>query len=186
MKVEWKKWRLSVEKHDYSEKDMEARIARFGKMKPNKMAFLDTRLPNHVRDIFNIIGSGVNENMDTMPAISSVNGFTVTYNGCESGKGAALHSHETCEVFIPLTGRWSVYWGQDGEHEAILDPFDVISLPTGILRGFKNVSDEYSILMAIIEGNNPGKVGWHNDVVESAKSTGLELDVDGNLIDHIS
>ena len=175
-----------MENHDYSEKEMEARIARFGKMKPNKMAFLDTRLPNHLRDIFNIIGSGVNENMDTMPAISSVNGFTVTYNGCDSGKGAALHSHETCEVFIPLTGKWSVYWGQGGEHEAILDPFDVISLPTGILRGFKNVSDEYSILMAIIEGNNPGKVGWHSDVIESARSTGLELDVDGNLIDHTS
>ena len=162
-----------MENHDYSEKEMEARIARFGKMKPNKMAFLDTRLPNHLRDIFNIIGSGVNENMDTMPAISSVNGFTVTYNGCDSGKGAALHSHETCEVFIPLTGKWSVYWGQGGEHEAILDPFDVISLPTGILRGFKNVSDEYSILMAIIEGNNPGKVGWHSDVIESARATGL-------------
>jgi hypothetical protein len=147
------------------------------------MAFLDTRLPDHFREIFNVIGSGVSENVDTMPAISSVNGFTVTYNGCEPGKGAALHSHETCEVFVPLTGKWSIYWGMKGEHGAILDPFDVISLPTGILRGFKNAGEEYSILMAIIEGNNPGKVGWHDDVINSARATGLELDQDGNLID---
>ena len=172
-----------MEYPDYSEEEMEKRIARFRGMKPNKMAFLDTRLPDHFRDIFNVIGSGVNENVDTKPAISSVNGFTVAYNGCEPGKGAALHSHETCEVFVPLTGKWSVYWGMEGEHEAILDPFDVISLPTGILRGFKNVGEEYSILMAIIEGNNPGKVGWHDDVIDSARATGLELDQDGNLID---
>ena len=40
--------------------------------------------------------------------------------------------------------------------------------------------------MAVIEGNNPGKVGWHADVIDSAKQTGLELDEDGNLIDHSS
>ena len=171
---------------EYTEIDMEKRIARFGRMKPNKMAFLDTRLPDHFRDIFNVIGAGVSENVDTMPAISSVNGFTVAYNGCHPGKGAALHSHETCEVFIPLTGKWSVYWGDGGEHEAILDPFDVISVPTEILRGFKNVGEEYAILMAVIEGNHPGKVGWHADVIDLAKRTGLELDEDGNLIDHSS
>ena len=65
---------------EYTEEDMEKRIARFGLMQPNKMAFLDTRLPDHFRDIFNVIGAGVTENVDTMPAISSVNGFTVTYN----------------------------------------------------------------------------------------------------------
>ena len=89
-------------------------------------------------------------------------------------------------MFIPLTGKWSVYWGDGGEYEAILDPFDVISVPTEILRGFKNVGEEYAILMAVIEGNHPGKVGWHADVIDSAKRTGLELDEDGNLIDHSS
>ena len=62
---------------EYTEIDMEKRIARFGRMKPNKMAFLDTRLPDHFRDIFNVIGAGVTENVDTMPAISSVNGKNV-------------------------------------------------------------------------------------------------------------
>ena len=91
-----------------------------------------------------------------MPAISSVNGFTVNCNGCQPGKGAALHSHETCEVFIPLTGKWFIYWGSDGEREAILDPFDGISVPTEILRGFKNVGEEYAILMAVIQGKLDG------------------------------
>ena len=32
-------------------------------------------------------------------------------------KGAALHSHSTVEVFIPLSGTWSIYWGDEGEQE---------------------------------------------------------------------
>jgi hypothetical protein len=36
--------------------------------------------------------------------------------------------------------------------------------------------------MAIIEGNDPGRVGWHPDVVAAARKTGLELDDSGNLI----
>ena len=165
-----------------SEADMEKRIARFDGMGPNKMAFLDTRLPGHERDIFNMIGTGVNDDPDTKPAIPFVNGFTVTYNDCEPGKGSGLHDHETCEVFIPLTGRWSVFWGENGEHEAVLEQFDVISLPVGIMRGFRNIGEDHGVIMAIIEGNDPGRVGWHPDVVAAARKTGLELDDSGNLI----
>lgn len=161
---------------EISEVDMEKRIARFDGMRPNKMAFLDMRLPGHERDIFNMIGAGVNDDPDTKPAIPFVNGFTVTYNGCEPGMGSGLHDHETCEVFIPLTGRWSVFWGANGEHEAILDQFDVISLPVGVMRGFRNVGEDRAVLMAIIEGNDPGSVDWHPDVVAALQEAGRESD----------
>ena len=48
-----------------SQAEMEERVARFAGMKPNKVAFVDTRLPDHERDIFNMIGYGVNEDPDT-------------------------------------------------------------------------------------------------------------------------
>ena len=155
---------------EFSEADMENRIARFDGMSPNKMAFLDMRLPGHQRDIYNMIGTGVNDEADIKTAIPFVNGFSVTYNGCEPGMGSGLHDHETCEVFIPLTGRWSVSWGKNGEQEAILDQFDVISLPAGVMRGFRNVGEDRAVLMAIIEGNNPGPVDWHPDVVAALQN----------------
>ena len=165
----------------FSQAEMEARVARFAGMAPNKVAFLDTRLPDHHRDVFNMIGYGVNEDPDTKPAIADAQGFTVTHNGCEPGKGSALHTHDTIEVFIPLTGRWSIYWGDEGEHEVILEQGDVISVPTGVMRGFRNAGDDYAVLMAVIEGSTPPGVTWHEGVIEAARESGLELDGKGMI-----
>lgn len=170
-----------MKSRSFSPAEMEARVARFAGMKPNKVAFVDTRLPGHERDIFNMIGYGVNEDPNTKPAIADARGFTVTHNGCEPGKGSALHSHETVEVFVPLTGRWSVYWGDEGENEVILEQGDVISVPTGVMRGFRNAGDEYAVLIGIIEGSEPPGVMWHDKVIDAARETGLELDEEGKI-----
>lgn len=170
-----------MKSRSFSPEEMEKRVARFAGMKPNKVAFVDTRLPNHERDIFNMIGYGVNEDPNTRPAITDARSFTVTHNGCHPGKGSALHSHETIEVFIPLTGRWSVYWGDEGENEVILEQGDVISVPTGVMRGFRNAGDEYAVLIGVIEGSNPPGVQWHDKVIEAARETGLELDDEGKI-----
>ena len=170
-----------MKSRSFSPNQMEARVARFAGMAPNKVAFVDTGLADHRRDVFNMIGYGVNEDPGTRPAIADAQGFTVTHNGCEPGKGSALHSHDTIEVFIPLTGRWSVYWGDEGEHEVILEQGDVISVPTGVMRGFRNAGDEYAVLMAVIEGSDPPGVHWHDDVIEAARETGLELDDEGKI-----
>ncbi|MBF0277043.1 MAG: cupin domain-containing protein [SAR324 cluster bacterium] len=165
-----------------SKEKMEERLARFKTLKPSKQAFVDTRLPEHLRDIFNVIGPGVTEDPELKPAISDPQGFNITYVGAEPGKGAALHSHPTVEVFIPMSGRWSVYWGDDGENEFILEPFDVISVPVGVMRGFRNVGEEPGYLMAILGGTDAGKVSWSPSVLNRAQETGLSLDESGNLV----
>ena len=162
---------------------MDNRIARFKDLKPSAQAFVDTRLPEHARDIYNVIGAGVTEDPDLAPAIADARDFNLTYIGADPGKGAALHDHPTVEVFIPLTGRWIVYWGEDGTNEAELEPFDVISVPPGNMRGFKNISDEHAYLMAVLGGSNSGKVTWSEKVLEQAKETGLGLDDEGNLVE---
>ena len=107
----------------------------------------------------------------------------MTYIGADPGKGAALHSHPTVEVFIPMSGRWVVYWGDDGEQEIELGPWDVVSVPVGVLRGFRNIGDSHAHLMAIIGGTDSGKVGWAQSVLDRARETGLELDEAGALVE---
>lgn len=166
-----------------SREEMESRIARFGDLKPSAAAFVDTRLPGHERDIFNVIGAGVTEDATLEPAIAAAEGFNLTYVAADPGKGAALHAHPTVEVFIPMSGRWSVYWGDDGENEAILGPWDVVSVPVGVMRGFRNVGEEPAHLMAILGGTDPGKVAWSENVLSRARETGLALDGAGNLVE---
>src|SRR5436309_16133797 len=135
-----------------SREAMLKRVARFRELRPSTQAFVDTRLPEHQRKIFNVIGRGVTEDPGLAPAIPDARDFNLTYVGADPGKGAALHAHPTVEVFVALTGRWAVYWGDEGEQEVVLEPFDTISIPPGVMRGFRNAGPEHGYLMAILGG----------------------------------
>ena len=169
-----------------SQREMLARVARFAELTPSKQAFVDSRLPEHERDIFNVIGRGVTEDPDLAPAITDAQDFNLTYVGAEPGKGAALHAHTTIEVFVALSGRWAVYWGEEGENEVELDTWDVVSVPPGVMRGFRNLGDGPAYLMAIIGGTDAGKVDWAPSVLERAAGTGLARDAASNLVETAS
>jgi mannose-6-phosphate isomerase-like protein (cupin superfamily) len=162
--------------------EMAQRVARFKDLKPSRKAFVDSLIPGHEREIFNVIGRGVTEDTTLNPAITDARDFNLTLVHAEPGKGAALHAHPTVEVFMALSGRWSVYWGDAGEHEIVLEPWDTISVPPGVMRGFRNAGAEAGYLMAILGGTEAGHVTWAPEVLERAKETGLGLDAEGNLV----
>lgn len=174
-----------MEIHEPSIAEMERRVARFAELQPSKQAFVDTRIPEYHRDIYNVIGRGVTEDAGLAPAISDSRYFSITYVGADPGKGAALHAHETIEVFIPLTGRWAAYWGEAGDKEIEIGPHDVISFPPGVYRGFRNIGDSHAILMAIIGSKETtgdgGRVAWAPEILEASAQTGLKVDATGDL-----
>ena len=160
------------------------RVARFADMRPSPFAFLDSRLPEHEKESFHVIGVGVTENQEEGPAIADASYFNVNYTRAKPGKGAALHAHPTVEVFIPMSGRWSVQYGSDrGIAEVELGPLDVISVPEGVMRGFKNISDDEALLLVIFGGTDAGHVQWDPDVIRRAEETGVTVSADGTLVD---
>jgi mannose-6-phosphate isomerase-like protein (cupin superfamily) len=161
---------------------LDGRVAHFNTLTKSPQAFVDTRIPEHARDIYNVIGPGVSEDPALLPAIMDAQDFNLTYVGADPGKGAALHDHLTVEVFVAMSGKWAVIWGADGENEVILEPFDVVSVPPGVMRGFRNVGNAHALLMAIVGGTETGKVTWSPAVLERARETGLDLDADGNIV----
>ena len=165
-------------------------VVRYGDCNGSDLAYLDQRLPGHEREIVNVIGMNVTENMDDpalAPKLGSAFGFSLVYNKALPGKGKGagpdFHTHPTEEVFIPMKGIWEVVWLEGETERAIaLHPLDVVSVPTGIYRGFRCVSGEDDALMlAIVGGPDAGHVGWHPGVIERARATGLEVDDAGNL-----
>src|SRR5665213_544022 len=79
-------------------------IARLAAMQGSDLAFLDQRIPGYQREIINIIGMGVVENMKDprlAPKIGApAHGFAVTYvRNTPKGHGAALHRHPTCLLY---------------------------------------------------------------------------------------
>lgn len=170
-------------KLSFTPEEMEKRVARFQKMKSAPNLFLDNVLPGSKRQVYNIIGTGVAEDPKALqPAISDVDGFNIQMSRCTPGNGTALHDHDTVEVFFAVKGTWSVKWGDKAEHEIILNEYDTISIPPGVMRYFTNVGNEDGYLMAILGGTDAGRVTWSPDVVEGAKKAGSVIDEKGNLV----
>ena len=159
-----------------------SRLARFGELEFSEAAFIDAALPEYERKIFNVIGAGVTEDASLKPAITAVEYFNLTMIRADKDKGASLHSHSTVEVFMPLSGRWAISWGDEGENEIELDPFDVISVPTEVMRGFRNISDGEQLLLAIIGGEDAGKVEWPEDLIKRAEGAGISRNASGNIV----
>jgi quercetin dioxygenase-like cupin family protein len=159
-------------------------VARAAKARGADIAFVDQRIPAYKREIINMVGMGVTENSELAPHVKpGAAGFSITYVRAPQGCGAALHRHATEEVFIPVKGRWQVFWLEgDAERTVDLEEGDVCNVPIGIYRGFRNLAGADALLMAIIGGPDAGKVDWHPSVVDEARKTGLSVDDDGNLI----
>src|SRR5438093_12646558 len=162
--------------------EMLQRVARFKELTPSARPLVDAVLPQFQREIFNIIGAGVTEDASMKVPITAVDGFHLSIIKAGPKKGTGLHNHTTVEVFVPLTGTWSVQWGDQGENELRLGQWDVISVPAGIMRGFRNESDEDAYMLAIVGGDDPGRVAWARDEMRAARDKGFDPDERGENV----
>ncbi len=165
------------------------RIVRYDELRPCRDAFIDTRSPgSDKKENFTIIGPGVSENPNQYVHIAEPHGFNIGAARQPANCVNSQHSHETAEVFYVHKGQWAFRTGETGkDSEVILNPGDLISIPTDVFRGFENISqntnDEPGFLWAVLGGDDPGHVLWAPYVFDMAKDFGLVLLENGNLVD---
>jgi mannose-6-phosphate isomerase-like protein (cupin superfamily) len=164
---------------------MEARVVRYADLRPCYNAFVDTRTPgSEAKENFTIIGPGVSENPEQYVHIAEPHGFNIGGARQPPGCVNSQHSHDTAEVFVVHTGEWSFNLGETGEEVQVrCGPGDVISLPTGMFRGFTNVGSDVGYLFAVLGKDDPGRVTWAPYVFDMAKNYGLVLLENGVLVD---
>jgi mannose-6-phosphate isomerase-like protein (cupin superfamily) len=170
--------------NNVSVEEMSRYVARFDELHGSSESYIDDHLPGHKRFKINLVGMGVVEaasKPELQPNIPlPAHGFNLGMIQAESGNGAALHAHETEEVFMPLVGDWVVIWmTEDGEKEILLRSFDSINVPIGVYRGFRYVGEGTGTLLTLIGGPEAGKVDWHPSVVEAAAEAGYYRDEAG-------
>ncbi len=104
---------------------MQERVARWGEIPASPRAFVDTYIDGHQRTLYSVIGSGVTDDPSFKPKIRAAENFHIDFIVAPAGCGAAMHFHDSEEVFEVQSGRWEVYWiyGATGlVHTADLDP----------------------------------------------------------------
>lgn len=164
------------------------RLVRYKDLQPCHTAFIDTRSPgSDKKENFTIIGPGVAENQDQHVHITLPHGFNI--GGARQPPHClnSQHSHLTSEVFVVHSGTWAFRSGVDAKDgEVILNPGDVISLPTDVFRGFENIGASTGFLYAVLGEDDPGRVLWAPQVFDLAGDHGLKLMEDGSLLDTLA
>ena len=162
-----------------------SRIVRYAELRPCRNAFIDTRSPgSETKENFTIIGPGVSENPAQHVHIPEPHGFNIGGARQPPGCVNSQHSHLTAEVFVVHSGQWRFDLGEHGEDAQVrIGPGDVISLPTGMFRGFTNVGEGVGFLFAVLGGDDPGCVLWAPQVFDLARHHGLVLLQSGRLVD---
>ncbi|MGB6229426.1 MAG: cupin domain-containing protein [Litorimonas sp.] len=164
---------------------LDDRLVRYADLKPCYNAFIDTRTPgSEAKENFTIIGPGVSENPDQHVHITEPHGFNIGGARQPPGCVNSQHSHDTAEVFLVHSGTWRFDMGEHGDDARVtLSEGDIISIPTGIFRGFTNVGDDIGYLFAVLGEDDPGRVTWAPNVFDMAKDYGLVLLETGRLVD---
>lgn len=167
------------------EADMDARVARWGSIPASDRAFVDTAVPGHERTLYSVIGNGVTDDPAFKPKIAEAMHFNVDYITAPEGAGAALHWHDSEEVFFIHAGRWAIDWidGATGtRHTTTLGPRDLISVPPFVHRAFRSLDGESGMMVSILGGKAPPPVKWHPSVADAAIAHGAGFDAAGAAV----
>ena len=103
------------------------------------------------RKVFPIMAPADYQGRSAGAPVKGPRGLILTIAECEAGNGPGLHRHlNTVENFMCLSGRFEIAWGENGEHALVLEPLDMISVPRGENRRFRNISNETGRLLVMI------------------------------------
>lgn len=177
--------------------EMEHFVARYKELKPNKDEYVQrSAIPVEAyeyvaaKDIYYMQGEqGDDSGGDSRPALVGDAGTSIFVVDCPADDGPALHAHmHTRESFMPLTGPFEITYGDAGENSIVLDPLDMIAVPPGVSRAFKNISPHAAQMLAVVQGA-PGEAlndiqltpavaqeiarRWGQDAVDGLENLGM-------------
>lgn len=80
-------------------------------------------------------------------------GLYVAIAECVPDDGPLPHAHfDTQESFFVLDGEWDITWGFEDEYRLPVRACDLVGVPTGAMRAFRNTGKETARLFVIIQG----------------------------------
>jgi len=149
--------------------EFERCIARFDKVPPQKhdsaakhgipVEAMEMVAAKEIRYYMGPVGVSTGVAAGAPPAVAGFAGMSAYMVACPPGNGPMLHAHmHTLESFLCVDGRFEVTYGDNGEHSVVLEPRDMVAVPPGITRKFKNIADGPGHLFVMIQGD-PNQMG---------------------------
>jgi uncharacterized RmlC-like cupin family protein len=171
-----------VKSKSLTPEEMDFRVARFEKLETYQRQNFETHNipPGAVekvaaRRVYPVMAPPDYQGRSAGAPVKGPRGLIVSIAECEPGNGPGLHRHlNTVENFLCLSGRFEIAWGDEGEHTLVLEPLDLVSVPVGENRSFRNISNELGRLLVMIVPQTDEQV----DPVLFAPSLAKEIEND--------
>ena len=146
---------------------MAEHIVRFNELQPkqgNYVFFVKQKTAYEMltaKTLYSLLAPASAAGSHQFTSATGPDGLSLSIAECPPGDGPMLHAHmETHEIFFCLRGRFEISWGDEGEHADVLEQFDMVDVPLGVTRAFRNVGDDDALLLVIILGSNQNDIGY--------------------------
>ena len=168
-----------------TEGQIKARFIPFSSLQYSTEAFIDYCIPECAPKYnYALIGAGVSQNPKQPVSLREKHGFQLGGISMPHGKRNPPHMHFTAEVFICTRGQWEVHWGfNPGYQTAEIGEGDILTVPTWIYRGFKNIGVDDGFMFTALGRDSTGGILWGPSTLELAAKNGVRLTEGYQIVD---
>lgn len=165
----------------YSAEQLRQRVATQADLAWSDEPFLDSRLPGGGAQLALVVGYGMTEDPHQEPRVHNPHGHNIAWLRAQPGRGMLPHRHDETQVLMVKDGEWEVTLNRRDERTVRLGPWDMLSVPRGVWRSLRNVSDDTATMVVINGGDGRVRLDWEDTVVKAAADAGVALDPNGYL-----
>lgn len=140
--------------------DFAPTIARFNDLVPYQSQHANNGIPRQVMEylaankVFPVVSPHGLVGRNALAPLRGWPGLCISIAQCTPKQGPVSHNHTgTLENFYCLDGQFDILWGNHLENKVTLEPGDLCSMPPGIYRAFKNLTDSEARLLVLIQGD---------------------------------
>lgn len=153
-------------------------LARFNNLVPYQKQHEQNGIPREVleylaaKKVYPVVSpANLTAGRNALAPVRGWPGLCITIAEASAMQGPVAHSHTgTLETFFCLDGRFDIVWGNQLENKLTLEPGDLCSVPRGIYRSFRNLTNQDARLLVLIQGDEN-----MSDKIEMPRGIGAEV-----------
>ena len=150
-------------------------VAMYSDLINDPNAFVDKSNPSKRLPIKWVIST---DNKAAPAGIASPHSFHMSFIESKAGNSPVIHAHEYREIFMPIRGRYRIYFNKDSENHVELGPFDTFSVPPMLWRRVEQQGEpgEPGMIMVIYDNVDDPNTGIFvpQEIIDADKAAGRD------------
>ena len=150
-------------------------VALYKDLVPDPNAFVDKSDPTKRLPIKWVIST---DNRAAPAGIATPHRFHMCFIESKAGNSPVIHAHDYREIFMPIKGRYRIYFNRNSENFVELGPFDTFSVPPKLWRRVEQqgAAGESGMIMVIYDDVDDPNTGIFvpQEIIDADRAAGRD------------